>query len=719
MAGPVLLATVIIVLSSHAKGRVTIITKEKTCWDGSQKDYRGATKETISRQSCMKWTEQTPHGHNMTEDKYPESGLGDHNFCRNPDNNPGGAWCYTTNPLQKWDFCPVRRCSGFSYCWDGLQNDYRGPLQVTKSRRQCQKWTEQYPQEHNQTSDNYPGVGLGDHNYCRNPSNDPGGAWCFTTDPEKRWDYCDVPKCSLPFSKRDCWDANQMDYRGEIQETRSGEKCMKWTEQSPHKHSFTEKKYPHVGLGDHNFCRNPSNNLGGSWCYTTNPLQRWDFCHVPKCLGPENCWDDIQNEYRGPLQVTKSGLQCQKWTEQYPQEHSRTPENYPEAGLGDHNYCRNPDNWQDGAWCYTTNPDKRWELCDVPTCLPPLFARDCWDNLQSIGYRGHMNVTVLGKSCMKWNENNPHKKTYTAEKYPNGGLGDHNFCRNPDGWPGGAWCYTTDPLQRWDHCPLPKCAGFSYCWESLQNDYRGPQQVTKSGEQCQKWTEQYPQQHSRTPENYPGIGLGDHNYCRNPDNEPEVWCYTTNPEKRWEHCDVPKCSPPQSKRECWDDTQMDYRGEINETLSGESCMMWTDQSPHEHSRTPENYPDGGLGEHNFCRNPDSWPGGAWCYTTNPLQRWDYCPIPKCSGSKNCWDGLQKEYRGPLHVTKSGLQCQKWSEQYPQKHSRNPENYPGTGLGDHNYCRNPDNWQEGTWCYTTNPDKRWELCDVPRCSPTVY
>ena len=34
------------------------------------------------------------------------------------------------------------------------------------------------------------------------------------------------------------------------------------------------------------------------------------------------------------------------------------------------------------------------------------------------------------------------------------------------------------------------------------------------------------------------------NYCRNPDGEPTVWCYTTDPGDRWEHCDVPLCSGP-------------------------------------------------------------------------------------------------------------------------------------------------------------------------------
>jgi len=72
-----------------------------------------------------------------------------------------------------------------------------------------------------------------------------------------------------------------------------------------------------------------------------------------------------------------------------------------------------------------------------------------------------------------------------------------------------------------------------------EDGYRGCQTKTVSGNTCQKWTVQrYPGQHTRTPGNYPGKGLGDHNNCRNPDDEPNgIWCYTTNPNKRWEYCD--------------------------------------------------------------------------------------------------------------------------------------------------------------------------------------
>jgi hypothetical protein len=31
------------------------------------------------------------------------------------------------------------------------------------------------------------------------------------------------------------------------------------------------------------------------------------------------------------------------------------------------------------------------------------------------------------------------------------------------------------------------------------------------------------------------------NYCRNPDGEPRPWCFTTDPNRRWELCDIPRC----------------------------------------------------------------------------------------------------------------------------------------------------------------------------------
>ncbi|XP_071944578.1 uncharacterized protein [Antedon mediterranea] len=69
-------------------------------------------------------------------------------------------------------------------------------------------------------------------------------------------------------------------------------------------------------------------------------------------------------------------------------------------------------------------------------------------------------------------------------------------------------------------------------------DYRGIVSTTTDGYTCQKWTDQTPHTHSYTPETYPGSGLGDHNYCRNPALGVTAWCHTTDSTRTWEYCDI-------------------------------------------------------------------------------------------------------------------------------------------------------------------------------------
>ncbi|CAL6420385.1 unnamed protein product [Bathycoccus prasinos] len=85
----------------------------------------------------------------------------------------------------------------------------------------------------------------------------------------------------------------------------------------------------------------------------------------------EKLYGDLEDGYRGCSSITISGRTCQKWSVQSPHSHTRTATNYPSKGLGDHNYCRNPDGEAGGIWCYTTDLSLRWEYCDALAPPPP------------------------------------------------------------------------------------------------------------------------------------------------------------------------------------------------------------------------------------------------------------------------------------------------------------------------------------------------------------
>ena len=73
----------------------------------------------------------------------------------------------------------------------------------------------------------------------------------------------------------------------------------------------------------------------------------------------------------GTTAVTVSGKTCQAWTATSPHVpySGVVASQFPDDSMEEaSNYCRNVGGLEDGPWCYTTDPDTRFELCDVPKC---------------------------------------------------------------------------------------------------------------------------------------------------------------------------------------------------------------------------------------------------------------------------------------------------------------------------------------------------------------
>ena len=86
----------------------------------------------------------------------------------------------------------------------------------------------------------------------------------------------------------------------------------------------------------------------------------------------KSCYDDEKGtDYNGVVNTTISGRTCQRWNTKSPHDPSSTaknPLNFPEKSLlAAENYCRNPTGSR-SPWCYTTDPDKEWDYCDILPC---------------------------------------------------------------------------------------------------------------------------------------------------------------------------------------------------------------------------------------------------------------------------------------------------------------------------------------------------------------
>ncbi|XP_075457642.1 tissue-type plasminogen activator isoform X2 [Ascaphus truei] len=169
-------------------------------------------------------------------------------------------------------------------------------------------------------------------------------------------------------------------------------------------------------------------------------------------------------------------------------------------------------------------------------------------------YRGAQSVTQSGAECVNWNSTALSERRYNTQHInaQQLGLGNHKYCRNPDG-DSKPWCYVfKEGGYNWEYCAVAACSvATPACYSARGTEYRGTHSITSSGVRCLRWDSPLLQSKVYTSwrSSARRLGLGSHNYCRNPDNDARPWCHIARgTETAWELCDVPRCSSCGTRR---------------------------------------------------------------------------------------------------------------------------------------------------------------------------
>ncbi|KAL3862429.1 hypothetical protein ACJMK2_008395, partial [Sinanodonta woodiana] len=249
-------------------------------------------------------------------------------------------------------------------------------------------------------------------------------------------------------------------------------------------------------------------------------------------------------------------------------------------------------------------------------------TNQCYNVGSSASYQGHRTCTMTGKTCQRWDSQSPHTHSFTGANFPDGSLtAANNYCRDPDG-SGYPWCFSTDPLVGKESCSVLQCStvpiNYGTCATTAPLDPTATTAVNCGLPTLLAMTDNGCIQLQSIPPytttagsiiNYICAGLLT-DFVSSYDHCPEQICQTngvwTNPAIS---CGINECYTVGNSST--------YHGHRTCTFSGKTCQRWDSQTPHSHSFTAVNFPDGSLAlANNYCRDPDGT-GSPWCFTTDP------------------------------------------------------------------------------------------------------
>ncbi|KAJ3597059.1 hypothetical protein NHX12_003459 [Muraenolepis orangiensis] len=79
-------------------------TQADDCYEGFGEGYQGEQSRTRSNLPCSSWKEHSSRDRGMLTVNMAEA------YCRNPDKDKHGPWCYTNNSAVPWDYCNIQPC---------------------------------------------------------------------------------------------------------------------------------------------------------------------------------------------------------------------------------------------------------------------------------------------------------------------------------------------------------------------------------------------------------------------------------------------------------------------------------------------------------------------------------------------------------------------------------------------------------------------------------
>ncbi|CAG0903001.1 unnamed protein product [Darwinula stevensoni] len=283
-------------------------------------EYIGRKNVSLSGDQCKPWKEWI-EGDGTYKRIFPDlEGMDEqHNFCRNPYGEFDVPFCYVWDTvIEACDipFCPEEKkvregAEGTNYPECLLSEkgkEYVGTMSVTETGKACLSWAEQaddmpwdfYMRRHPDSdfSSEYTGYDKnylflnGDakmhKNYCRNPGPHRKRPWCFISDVDIKWEYCDIPFCHDMNPPNCKLTGRGGEYVGNKKVTMSGKPCQPWVG------SFTIDERPNYAEtstfpeeidSTDNFCRNPRpSTIRSPWCFVEPGLYgEWEYCDVPFC----------------------------------------------------------------------------------------------------------------------------------------------------------------------------------------------------------------------------------------------------------------------------------------------------------------------------------------------------------------------------------------------------------------------------------------------------